>query len=183
MFSPAAPIAALCAPRLRHRLAIAAGAIALLAATPAGSGTAPLRLEGLTFVATRESSAELRLVARAAVIDETTNKAQLDDVDAEWADDAGKPSLSVRCEQGELDLATNDLLARGGVRGRLADGRRFAGPWLRYDRARGVAFTNAPVEIFEEGGRVLRGGGLEYHVKTRRLRLTAGARVEERGIR
>lgn len=167
----------------RHRAAIAAVAVALVAAGSAEAGAPPLRLEGLTFVATRESSAELRLVASVAVIDEATNTAQLDEVDAEWADDAGRPSLSVRCEHGELDLTTNDLLARGDVRGRLADGRRFLGPWLRYDRARGVAFVTAPVEIIEANGRVMRGGGLEYHVKKRRLRLTAGARVEERGTR
>jgi hypothetical protein len=34
------------------------------------------------------------------------------------------------------------------------------------------------VEIIEEG-RVLSGGGFEYRIRDRRLRLTAGARVEE----
>jgi hypothetical protein len=104
-------------------------------------------------------------------------------VDAEWSDDAGRPSLRIQCERGELDLRTNDLLATGDVHGELGDGRRFTSPWLRYDRTRGVAFTNAPVEILEAGGRVLKGGGLEYQVRSRRLRLTAGARVEERGSR
>jgi hypothetical protein len=41
-----------------------------------------------------------------------------------------------------------------------------------------VAFSDAPVQILE-GARVLRGGGFEYHVRDRRLRLTAGAKVEE----
>jgi hypothetical protein len=65
------------------------------------------------------------------------------------------------------------------VRGVLGDGRRFVGPWLRYDRTRGVAYSEAPVQILE-GDRVLRGGGFEYHVRERRLRLKAGAKVEER---
>jgi hypothetical protein len=64
------------------------------------------------------------------------------------------------------------------VRGRLGDGREFRGPWLRYDRANGVAFTDAPVVIVDRG-RQLRGGGLRYHVRDRRLRLTAGASVVE----
>jgi len=164
----------------RHMLAMAA--VAWLLATPA-SAAPPLRIEGLTFVATTESTAEVRVRADAAVIDETANKADLEIVDAEWADDRGEPSLRIRCREGELDLASNDLLARGDVQGEFADGRRFAGPWLRYDRARGVAYTSAPVEIQEGSGRVLRGGGLEYHVRKRLLRLTSGARVEERGNR
>lgn len=143
--------------------------------------TPPMRLTRLTFVSTREARPELRVAAEIAVIDEVANTALLEQVDADWADDAGKSSLRVRCERGELDLATNDLLASGDVRGTFADGRQFVGPWLRYDRKRGVAFTSAPVEIVEGGGRVLRGGGLEYHVRDRRLRLLAGARVEESG--
>lgn len=162
---------------------IAAVAVLLAPILPAGSTAAepPLRLERLTFVATREAAAEIRVQADVAVIDETANKAQLERVDAEWADDEGAPSLRIQCERGELDLETNDLLASGDVHGQLADGRQFVGPWLRYDRTRGVAFTSAPVEIREGRDRVLRGGGLEYHVRDRRLRLTSGAKVEERG--
>lgn len=179
MFSPGSP-ADRRAAATRHSLA--AFALASLVATPAFAAP-PLRIDGLTFVATHESTAEVRVHADTAVIDEATNKANLETVDAEWADDAGKPSLRVKCREGELDLASNDLLARGDVQGQFADGRRFVGPWLRYDRARGVAYTSAPVEIQEGSGRVLRGGGLEYHVRKRTLRLTSGARVEERGKR
>jgi hypothetical protein len=56
--------------------------------------------------------------------------------------------------------------------------RRLSDLAVAHDRARGVAFTDAPVEIIEEG-RILSGGGFRYHVRDRRLRLTAGARVEE----
>lgn len=165
---------------LRQVAAVAASLAAMLAAAPAAAAP-PMRLERLTFVATREAAAEIRVQADVAVIDEAANKAQLEQVDAEWADAQGAPSLRVQCEHGELDLETNDLLASGDVHGQLADGRRFIGPWLRYDRTRGVAFTNAPVEILEGQNRVLRGGGLEYRVRDRRLRLTSGAKVEERG--
>jgi LPS export ABC transporter protein LptC len=151
---------------------------ALFAAPYATAAGPPLVLERLTFVASHEATAEVRVEAASAVIDDARNRAELASVNAEWAGADGKPSLQITCERGELDLETNDLLASGSVRGVLADGRRFAGPWLRYDRARGVAFTQAPVKILE-GGRVLRGGGFEYHVRDRRLRLTAGAKVEE----
>jgi LPS export ABC transporter protein LptC len=146
-------------------------------ATASAAGP-PLRIEELVFVASHEADTEVRVEARAAVIDEAANTAQLEDVTAAWAGDDGETSLHITCERGELDLGTNDLLATGDVHGLLADGRRFVGPWLRYDRARGVAFTQAPVEIFE-GPRVLRGGGFEYRVRDGRLKLTSGARVVE----
>ena len=137
-----------------------------------------MRLSGMTFVASNQNITEVLVEADSGVIDETTNKALLDTVQAEWAGADGKPSLELTCERGELDLETNDLVATGNVQGLLAVGRRFAGPSLRYDRARGLAYTDAPVRIIEEG-RVLSGGGFEYHVRDRRLRFTAGARVQE----
>lgn len=161
----------------RVAAALGLGAIAAVAAV-AGAAGPPLRLEALVFVASREGDTEVRVAAREGVIDETSNMAQLATVSAAWAGDDGEPSLQITCERGELDLETNDLLATGDVRGLLADGRRFVGPWLRYDRTRGIAFTQAPVEIFE-GPRVLRGGGFEYRVRDGRLKLTAGARVVE----
>jgi len=138
----------------------------------------PMRLSKMTFVALNENITEVRVDAASGVIDEAANKADLETVHAEWAGADGKLSLELTCERGELDLETNDLVATGDVHGLLADGRRFVGPSLRYDRARGVAFTDAPVEIIEEG-RILSGGGFQYHVRDRRLRFTAGARVEE----
>lgn len=166
-------------PRWRVATRLVAAAAGLVLPNAGVAAGPPLALDGLTFVASRESTAEVRVAARAAVIDEASNKAELTSVDAEWAGEDGKRSLLVTCDRGELDLETNDLLASGAVHGEFADGRRFTSPWLRYDRARGVAYTDAPVQILE-GGRVLRGGGLEYHVRERRLRLTAGAKVEEK---
>jgi LPS export ABC transporter protein LptC len=132
----------------------------------------------MTFVASSENVTEIRVEADSGVIDEVANKAHLATVHAAWAGDDGEPSLEITCERGELDLESNDLVATGNVRGLLADGRRFVGPSLRFDRAKGIAFTDAPVEIIENG-RVLSGGGFRYHVRDRRLRLTGGARVEE----
>lgn len=166
-----------CQPRLRRSLVSSALAWIVFAALPAGASP-PMRLEELSFVATRENTTEVRVEAATGVIEESSGKATLDTVRAAWSGADGKPSLEITCQTGELDLDSNDLLASGDVHGTLADGRRFVGPWLRYDRARGVAFSDAPVQILE-GARVLRGGGFEYHVRDRRLRLTAGAKVEE----
>jgi LPS export ABC transporter protein LptC len=162
----------------RGALAVLVVALAALPPAPGRAADPPMRLSGMTFVASSESVTEVRVEAESGVIDETANKALLETVQAEWAGADGKPSLELTCERGELDLETNDLVATGNVHGLLADGRRFVGPSLRYDRARGVAYTDTPVQIIEEG-RVLSGGGFEYHVRDRRLRFTSGARVQE----
>jgi LPS export ABC transporter protein LptC len=148
---------------------------ALAGAAPAPE---PLRIAGMTFVASTGALRELLVSAREARVDVAASRAELQSVRAQWAGADGRTSLELECERGEFDLSTNDLLALGDVRGRLGDGREFASPWLRYDRANGVAFTDAPVVIYDQG-RQLRGGGLRYHVRDRRLRLTAGASVTE----
>jgi LPS export ABC transporter protein LptC len=165
-------------PSLLRRVAVvmAAGAGAVLAG--GAHAAAPLRIAGMTFVASSGAVTELLVSAREARVDIAANRAELAEVRAQWAGADGRPSLELECERGEFDLATNDLVAVGSVRGRLGDGREFEGPWLRYDRANGVAFTDAPVVIYDQG-RQLRGGGLRYHVRDRRLRLTAGASVVE----
>jgi len=147
-----------------------------VAAAPAA--LPPLRITAMTFVASEGAVREILVSASRATVRLDADRADLEDVHAEWAGEDGEISLELRCEQGEFDLATNDLIAVGDVRGRFRDGREFRGPWLRYDRAKGIAFTDAPVTIYDQG-RTLHGGGLRYHIRDRRLRLTAGASVVE----
>lgn len=148
------------------------GAMAAPAAAP------PMRITSMTFVASEGAVREILVSAARATIRLDADRADLEEVHAEWAGEDGEISLELRCEQGEFDLATEDLIAVGDVRGRFRDGREFRGPWLRFDRAKGIAFTDAPVTIYDQG-RTLHGGGLRYHIRDRRLRLTAGASVVE----
>jgi LPS export ABC transporter protein LptC len=160
------------------RKAVTAFAGFALVAGAAAQASPPLRITGMTFVASSGAVRDLLVAAERADVDIAANRADLAAVRAEWAGADGRASLELECERGEFDLATNDLVAVGDVRGRLSDGREFRGPWLRYDRANGIAFTDAPVTILDQG-RTLRGGGLRYHVRDRRMRLTAGASVVE----
>jgi LPS export ABC transporter protein LptC len=137
-----------------------------------------MQMARMTFVASMGSVAELVVEADHAIVDVKGNRANLQEVHAKWAGENGQTSLELTCDRGEFDLATNDLVAIGEVKGRLGDGRRFQGPWLRYDHAQGVAFTDVPVTIYDHG-RTLHGGGLRYHVRNGRLRLTSGASVVE----
>ncbi len=152
-----------------------------LGSATAHAGTAavpPMLLTEMTFVASSGAVREILVTADQATVRLHADRADLEGVRAEWAGEDGEISLELSCRQGEFDLTTNDLIAIGDVRGRFRDGREFRGPWLRYDRAKGIAFTDAPVTIYDQG-RTLQGGGLRYHVRDRRLRLTAGASVVE----
>ena len=163
------------------RIAAPALVAVMLSAGVAAAATAappPMRITTMTFVASDGGVREILVSADRATVRLEADRADLEGVHAEWAGDDGQISLELRCERGEFDLATKDLIAVGDVRGRFRDGREFRGPWLRFDRAKGVAFTDAPVTIYDQG-RTLQGGGLRYHIRDRRLRLTAGASVVE----
>lgn len=138
-----------------------------------------MRLSRMTFVSADGSATELTVEADAGLVDSQTNRAQLQQVHAQWAASDGQKSLDVVCERGEVNLATNDFVALGNVRGVLGDGRRFQSPSMHYDHAKGDAYTDTPVEIFDQG-RTLRGGGFRYHVRDGKLRLTSGASVVEK---
>ena len=138
-----------------------------------------MRLAHMTFVSSEGAFTDLTVEAEIGLVDTQSNRAQLEQVHALWAASDGQNSLDVVCERGEFDLATNDFVALGSVRGVLGDGRRFESPWMRYDHAKGVAYTDAPVEILE-AGRTLRGGGFRYRVRDGKLRLTSGASVVEK---
>ena len=154
--------------------ALVCGTALALAGT--ASAVPPMQLSRMTFVSSEAGFTDLTVVADAAQVDMQGNKAQLDRVHALWAASNGQNSLDIVCERGEFDLSTNDFVAIGSVHGVLGDGRRFESPWMRYDHAKGVAYTDAPVSILD-AGRTLKGGGFRYRVRDGKLRLTSGASV------
>jgi LPS export ABC transporter protein LptC len=138
----------------------------------------PLKISGMTMVSTRGDVTELLVEADEALVEEDSELAHLKGVHARLAGADGSTSLELTCDTGDLDLVSSDFLASGDVRGLLGDGRRFTGPWLRYDHAKGLAYTDAPVKITEANS-TLTGGGFRYHVREGRLRLMQGASVVE----
>ncbi len=149
------------------------------AASPEPSeDTSSLWITGMTFVASRGPRTEVMLEAEHTRLDPKQQVADLERVRAVVMDDDGRVGLRLSCQRGEFDLETQDFVASDNVRGRTADGRRFASTWIRYDHGRGLAYTDAPV-LIEEGDRTLRGGGLRYHVEEGKLHLLGGASVEQ----
>jgi LPS export ABC transporter protein LptC len=146
-------------------------------ASPGAAEEAPLlKLEGMTFIASRGDANELVLRAAKARFKAGEQRVYLEDVHATVEPGKQAGSFEIECDRGSLDMETNDFEAIGNVRGRTEGGRRFSAPWVRYDHHAGLLFTNAPVLISEDAI-TYRGGGFRYYVRERRFRLLGGASV------
>lgn len=153
--------------------------LAFLFATAAGAdaSTSPqLDVRGMTFVASRENNDALILHAARARFDTDDKMAYLTDVDAEVPPTADQRGFKMWCDNSVVDLASNDFEATGNVHGQTETGERFVAEWVRYDDARGVLFTDAPVRIIDRGTTV-QGGGFDYDIEKRSFQLRGGARV------
>ncbi len=128
----------------------------------------------MTFVASRGSANELVLRATHARFDTKEERVYLEEVHVTVEHGRTAGHFEIRCDEGELDIATNDFEARGNVRGRTEGNREFTAPWVNYDHEAGMLFTNAPVMIYEDAI-TYRGGGFQYFVRERRFRLLGGA--------
>lgn len=155
-------------------------ALAVAAALPGAARAAEpatradVALQGMTFVSSRAGARDVVVEARRATLQPETNVALLEDVHTIFEGRPGAPGFELHCDRGELRTTTNDFTASGNVRGRTSDGRSFTTEWVRYDHARGLAYTDAPVEITESGGSY-QGGGFRYLVREQRFRLLGGA--------
>lgn len=135
-----------------------------------------LNVVGMTFVASRGADNELVLHADRARFHTTDERVFLEVVRmvVEPSDYSG--SFEIFCDEGELDLGTNDFEAKGNVRGTTEGGRAFSAPWVQYDHAQGLLFTDAAV-LINEATITYRGGGFQYFVRSKRFRLLDGASV------
>lgn len=155
----------------RQLVALAA---VLLPLAAAADDTTTLRLEGMTFVGSRDSLREMLVEADRAIFHPSEQIAHLENVRSQMNEKDGAVGFEMTCDQGELDTGTSNFYATGNVRGRTADGRRFQTSWVRYDDAKGLAYTDAPVLVEEQGG-TYKGGGFRYYVREQRFRFVGGA--------
>jgi LPS export ABC transporter protein LptC len=177
-------------PRARRAIvaqAFAACWLAVFAVQDAGAATdvrsatevfqnlnAELRINGMTFVASRDDVSEFVLRAERAMFKPQTNLAELEVMEVTSTDGANaedpRRSFGVRCDRGELNVETSDFLAEGDVRGTTGDGRSYQAPWVRYNHEQQLLYTDAPVRMQDATGS-FRGDGFRYYVKERRFEL------------
>lgn len=154
-------------------------ALSIGCASAAWAESPVLDVDGMTFVASRGSTNELLLRAKRAVFQTDSEVADLETVHATVARTDDHFGFEIRCDRGELDLATNDFFAEGNVQGTTEGGREFFADWVRYDHADGLLYTDSPVLISEEAHRIRGRGGFRYQVREGRFRLVGGATVVE----
>jgi hypothetical protein len=147
-----------------------------------GARAVGLSLRGMSYVLASGTRAELVVEAQRAEVSPATGRIALAGVRARLGAAPGaRPDLAgfeLVCARGELDLATQEFVARGAVDGRTASGSAFETERLRYEHARGLLTSDAPV-VWREGGQLLRGRGLEYWVQRDRIRLLGGASISQ----
>lgn len=174
-------------PTLTGRSPLSVSAAPLVAAAPliaavlliAGTLQADsplLDVDAMTFVASRGRANELVLRATHARFDTDDERVYLEEVHALVEPGSKSGHFEIYCDEGVLELDTNDFEARGNVRGKTEGSREFSAPWVKYDHEAGLLFTNAPVLISEDAIQY-RGGGFQYYVRERRFRLLGGASV------
>ncbi len=135
-----------------------------------GSLEADVHIRGMTFVASRDDVDEFVVRAARGVFVPGTRLARLQEIDIVASEGVDGLDFTVRCDQGELDVETRDFFAEGNVEGSIADGRRYSAPWVRYDHAKALLYSDAPVMIHDSIG-TFRGDGFRYFVNERRFRL------------
>jgi len=171
-------------PRPTRALAACRAAFAALAlAAPASAAEQAdvpqtLDLTSLTYTDSSGKQSGVILEAAEARVLPQREQVLLRSVGLRLATADSKGELELRCDHGELDLASGSFVGIGSVRGRTPDGRRFETARLRYDHAAGLVTTDAPVVIRDAGG-TLRGGGFRYQVREGRLKLLGGATVKQ----
>jgi hypothetical protein len=135
-----------------------------------------LHVRGMTFVASEASSNEIVLRAEVAQFYPDRQVANLEQVEVEVASGPDRIGFEMRCDEGQLNLSTQDFIAEGHVVGTIEGGRQFEALWVAYDEAKGVLYTDEPVLIVDQDGSY-RGGGFRYFVREQRFRLQGGASV------
>jgi len=144
----------------------------------AGTDAPVLQVTGMTFVGSRDSVRDIVVRSQRAKFRTDTKVAELDGVRAELSEGGEGRSFKMTCDRAELDLQKNDFLAEGNVEGYTDDGQRVFAPWVRYDHAKGLVYSDAPVRMVDDSGS-FRGDGFRYHVRDQRFQLLGNVRVEQ----
>ncbi len=155
-------------------LALLCGALLPIGAR--AEADAVLRMTGMTFVQGHGGAAQLVLQSERAVFHPETDRAELEVVEAVWTDPAKDERFTMTCERAELDVATNDFVAEGNVRGVTPEGQRYAAPVVHYDHEPGVLRSDRRVTLVDEKER-FEGDGFRYLVREGTFRLLGNVRV------
>jgi LPS export ABC transporter protein LptC len=135
----------------------------------------PIELEDVVFEGFSAGNRGLRVEGERATIDASGAVATLDGVTIAFAG-SERGDVNVRAARAVLDLAREDVVLEGGVRGQTAAGERFRTERVRYERASGELVGRSPVELERHNLRV-EAGGMRIDTEGRRLVLEGDVRT------
>jgi len=158
--------------------AVAAGAVLWLFSAQAALAAPGLKVTGMTFVGSRGDLSELVVRAEKALFYPDTSRADLFDVQASVSDKERGESFHMTCDEAELNVETNNFRATGHVEGQTGDGQRYQAPWVGYEHAKSMLYTDAPVVVRDKQG-LFRGDGFRYFIDERRFELLGNVSVEQ----
>ncbi len=167
--------------RVHRRARVATAALVAISVctgawSPALASTPLLNVTGMTFVASRDVGDPVVLKAVTATFDTDAETAHLNQVEAMVPSGESSNRFEMTCDESDVDLATNDFIARGNVVGRTDQGLRFSTDRVDYDHAKGELSADTPV-VITESGVSYRGGGFRYLIREGHFSLRGGASV------
>ncbi|UCB52725.1 MAG: LPS export ABC transporter periplasmic protein LptC [Candidatus Zixiibacteriota bacterium] len=137
-------------------------------------------LQGVVFDGYSAGSRDVEVHAVRAWVDPANRVVDLSKVRIGFEDEK-RGKIQIRAQSAQLRLDTDDFVLRGQVEGTTGEGERFTTAEVRYEQARERLWTDQPVEL-HRSNLLLKGGGMELHVPTRRVRITGDVRATlERG--
>lgn len=149
--------------------------IELLADAATSVELPPAHLEGVVFEGYRAGSREFQVRAASAVVPVDGGNAVLRDVQISFEDPLRGP-VSIAAQTAEINLHSDDFVLRGGVEGATRDGERFVTDEVRYRNDKGLLWTDQPVRVYRSN-LTLEGDGMEFDVKTQRLKVIGRVRT------
>jgi LPS export ABC transporter protein LptC len=160
------------------RIGISLAALLACAACDPSGGVEPpsdveppvTTLRGVVFEGYGAGEREFEVRAARALVEPELGRARLFDVEIAFAEDERGP-IGVRAGEAVLELARDDFVLQGGVEGTGGEGERFWTDDLRYEQARRMLVTDAPVRV-ERSSLEFRGRGMEIDLDARTVRFT-----------
>ena len=135
----------------------------------------PVLMETVRFEGFAGAHRDVEVRATRARIDTSQRVAHLEGVRIEFRDPEHGP-VSIRAQEGSLDLAADDFVLHGRVEGQLGAGEQFRTSEVRYDAEAGRVWTDQPVLVLRQNLR-LEGDGLEIDLGDRKLTIRGHVRT------
>jgi LPS export ABC transporter protein LptC len=132
-------------------------------------------LQGVVFEGHSAGSQDVEVRAKRAWVDPAERRVDLQEVQIGFEDEK-RGAVRIRAERAQLQLDSDDFVLRGEVVGTTGEGEQFKTAEVRYQQGDQLLWTDQPVQV-NRSNLLLKGGAMQMHVPSRRIRLTGNVRA------